>query len=125
MSHVQPSHIDSLDSLCESMKTQECSVEWTVYPEIGPGWIGGAQEICFYLGEQEIGDYFFHDQLKAALMNLVKIPDLLHDHIMEGEGDVKFTDGRLYLEYSWSITPLYSYPIASHSGEGELVLAHK
>ena len=55
-------------------------------------------------------------------MNLIQIPELLNDHIMEGEGELKVLDHRLYLEYSWSITPLYSYPIASHSGEGELVL---
>ena len=122
MNDVNSIQIESLEAFYAAMSHQECSVEWTRFPEGGPGWMGSYWDIDFYLDDKQLSDHTFHDQLKTSLMMLIQIPNEHSDHVMNGEGYVKILDERLFLYFSWTITPVYGHPIASQSGEGQLLL---
>ena len=65
--------IETMEVLLRYMQEKELSVEWTVYSDIGPGWIGGSRTICFYLDEHPLHDNSFHERLQRSVIAFANI----------------------------------------------------
>ena len=113
--------IETMEVLLRYMQEKELSVEWTVYSDIGPGWIGGSRTICFYLDEHPLHDNSFHERLQRSVIAFANIPETGGENMIYGEGQVSAKNGRLYLSYRWDSAPPYLESVESGHGQGELV----
>ncbi len=120
MADVDSIQIETKESLLEHMQEKELTVEWTVYSDVGPDWIGSHRTMCFYLDEYPLHDNSFHDRLRQSVIKLVNIPETSEDNVIQGEGEIVEKNGRLYLTYWWSSAPPYQDSVESGNGEGEL-----
>ncbi|MCH2196107.1 hypothetical protein [Kordia sp.] len=51
--------IYNFEALKEKMQTMEFWVEWTVYSDIGPNWIGSYRKVAFVLGSYKLALLIF------------------------------------------------------------------
>lgn len=112
--------IHTIEELKSELKSKNFSVEWKVHCEIGPDWIGGGRNVCFYLDNQPLGETEFHSMLINQLVSKINIPSSSEEHVIEGEGELNIINSELVVKYT--ITSNIPYDMAFNYESGEVAL---
>ena len=113
--------MNSLDELISEMRTKSLTVKWTVRCAIGPDWIGGGRNICFYLDNIPLPDSEFHNDLIGLIIDKLAIPSDSGDKVIKGKGTLKYFDSKLLVEYSTEANIPYDMAFEFNRGKEVLI----
>ena len=80
--------IYNFEALKEKMQTMEFWVEWTVYSDIGPNWIGSYRKVAFVLGSYKLANTNFYEEIEEKLVTALKIPKTSQDLVIYGDAEI-------------------------------------
>jgi hypothetical protein len=107
----------TLDVLLAHLEAgREVVISWSVYPDIGPDWIGGGgRTVSVSLDGQPLDESTpAYLALTAALIARLSIP-ATSETVLEGEGELSREGSELVLDYAWSNTPVYQLGTNGHA----------
>lgn len=121
-SHVseKPFMIPDLATFCRLVEQDQVGVDWTVYSDIGPSWIGSRRELTFYVDGKPVSENATISRLAELLIDGLSIPATSADHVIHGEGDLRRNGAAIEVVYEWSRAIPYAYP--EETGEGVFTL---
>lgn len=109
--------VESFEELKTKMRTMEFYVQWNVYSDIGPNWIGSSRTLDFYLDDFLLNDTKFCKKLKNRLVASIPIPSESKEHVITGNGDITLKENQLEIYYEWYATIPYQNPNKSKEGK--------
>lgn len=113
--------IDSFSALQSAIGPHSVSLKWTVYPTIGPSWIGSYREITVRVDGESAGENEFWEKMINWVVEKLEIPATSEDILIEGFGEIIWKEGILILEYEEDGSIPYDWP--SKRSSGELVIS--
>lgn len=116
MTDTDPFVVGDLATFYELVNQGRVSVGWTVYPDVGPEWIGSCRKLDFFVDSRPLLQNQFALQLAELLMAGLQIPDSSPDHVISGEGWVRQNGNAIEVEYEWSKAIPYHPDIETGSG---------
>ena len=110
--------IENFQSLKQymNMKESELSVEWYVYSDLGPSWIGSWREVNFFVDGICLVENSFVERLQKYVIDAANIPSKSVDETIHGEGDISISSDTLEIKYWWDKAIPYQDPIETGSG---------
>jgi hypothetical protein len=109
--------VNSIKDLKVELKSKSFKVTWQVRCDIGPDWIGGGRNICFYLDGKPLDDSEFHRMLIDQLINKLHIPASSEEQVIKGDGDIQIVNSELVVKYSTVSNIPYDMEFQFENGE--------
>ena len=120
---ARPFVVQDLATFCQLVEQGRVGVEWTVWSDIGPGWIGSRRELGFSVDGRPVPENATVSRLVNALIDGLQIPATSSDSVISGEGELRKNGSAIEVVYEWHKAAPYDYPSESGSGVFTLVQA--